>query len=187
MPDIVQIAADEPFTKDDIVHLNVPFREKDVAKAHGARFDGESKRWYVPAGENLAPFKQWIWIDLHCPYAEKDMVKSLGAKYDGETKKWQIPMSANQESFKRWLYPWTPLNVSAGSRNKVKKLGAVCENGTWFAPGDALLAPFLKYIKPQAIAAASLSADAPNTPDTPNTPDSKRPRMAEGISPDRRS
>jgi len=29
-------------------YLNVPFGEKDVARKHGARFDGEAKKWYIP-------------------------------------------------------------------------------------------------------------------------------------------
>lgn len=36
--------------------LDVPFKEKDEAKALGARWDGGAKKWYVPDGKDLALF-----------------------------------------------------------------------------------------------------------------------------------
>jgi len=41
-------------------YLEVPFREKDAAKALGARWDGSAKKWYVPDGTALAPFQAWL-------------------------------------------------------------------------------------------------------------------------------
>lgn len=43
-----------------MIFLNVPFSEKDQAKALGARWDGSTKRWYVPEGKPTAPFQQWL-------------------------------------------------------------------------------------------------------------------------------
>lgn len=43
-----------------LVFLKVSFEEKDKAKALGARWHGDSRSWYVPAGVNPEPFKQWI-------------------------------------------------------------------------------------------------------------------------------
>lgn len=40
--------------------LEVQFKEKDQAKALGARWDGPAKKWYVPDGLDLAPFKAWL-------------------------------------------------------------------------------------------------------------------------------
>lgn len=40
--------------------LEVQFKEKDQAKALGARWDGPTKKWYVPDGLDLAPFKAWL-------------------------------------------------------------------------------------------------------------------------------
>ena len=40
--------------------LNVPFREKDQAKALGARWDPELKKWFVPKGADERPFQRWI-------------------------------------------------------------------------------------------------------------------------------
>ena len=44
-------------------YLTVPFKAKDTAKALGARWDGEARRWYVPDGQDLAPFGEWL-VDL---------------------------------------------------------------------------------------------------------------------------
>jgi hypothetical protein len=40
--------------------LNVPFAAKDQAKALGAQWHADQKRWVVPAGLDLAPFKAWL-------------------------------------------------------------------------------------------------------------------------------
>lgn len=41
-------------------YLIVDFKEKDAAKALGARWDGAQRQWYVPEGRELAPFAQWL-------------------------------------------------------------------------------------------------------------------------------
>lgn len=41
-------------------YLDVPFREKDDAKALGARWDAAARKWYVPDGKELAPFNAWL-------------------------------------------------------------------------------------------------------------------------------
>jgi hypothetical protein len=40
--------------------LNVPFADKDQAKALGAIWHPDQKRWVVPAGLELEPFKAWL-------------------------------------------------------------------------------------------------------------------------------
>ncbi len=42
-----------------MIILNVPYAEKEKAKALGARWNSERKAWYVPDGKDIAPFKQW--------------------------------------------------------------------------------------------------------------------------------
>jgi len=39
--------------------LNVPYAEKDEARALGARWNPVKKRWYVPDGVDAAPFAKW--------------------------------------------------------------------------------------------------------------------------------
>lgn len=40
-------------------YINVPFKEKDEAKALGARWDRQEQSWYVPAGVDASPFAKW--------------------------------------------------------------------------------------------------------------------------------
>jgi len=40
--------------------LNVPFKEKDEAKSHGARWNPAAKHWYIPEGVDDAPFAKWM-------------------------------------------------------------------------------------------------------------------------------
>ena len=40
--------------------LKVPFKEKDEAKALGARWNPDGKHWYVPEGVDAAPFEKWL-------------------------------------------------------------------------------------------------------------------------------
>ncbi|PPC88363.1 MAG: hypothetical protein CTY37_01190 [Methylotenera sp.] len=42
------------------ISLKVPFNEKDQAKSLGARWNAESKHWYVPQGIDVAPFEKWL-------------------------------------------------------------------------------------------------------------------------------
>ncbi|MEO7335393.1 MAG: exodeoxyribonuclease VII large subunit [Caldimonas sp.] len=41
-------------------YLNVPFRDKAEAKAKGARWDSETRKWFVPIGRDLEPFTSWL-------------------------------------------------------------------------------------------------------------------------------
>ena len=41
-------------------YLSVTFKDKDAAKALGARWDGERRQWFVPEGRELAPFAVWL-------------------------------------------------------------------------------------------------------------------------------
>ena len=44
-------------------YLNVPFRDKAEAKAKGARWDSETRKWFVPIGRDLEPFTTWLPVD----------------------------------------------------------------------------------------------------------------------------
>jgi exodeoxyribonuclease VII large subunit len=43
-----------------MIHLNVPFLEKDQVKVLGARWDPVKKAWYVPAGVEVKLFARWL-------------------------------------------------------------------------------------------------------------------------------
>ena len=44
---------------DSKTYLNVPFAQKDAAKALGARWDAANKKWYAPGDKDIALFAQW--------------------------------------------------------------------------------------------------------------------------------
>lgn len=43
-------------------YLNVPFADKEKAKAKGAKWDATKKKWYAPHGVDIHFFKPW-WPD----------------------------------------------------------------------------------------------------------------------------
>ena len=54
-------AGDETASDDgEKTYLNCPFDDKDECKALGGRWDGDAKKWYVPAGKDTAPFAKWL-------------------------------------------------------------------------------------------------------------------------------
>lgn len=44
---------------DTKIYLNVPYAQKDEAKALGARWDATNKKWYVPADKDITLFTKW--------------------------------------------------------------------------------------------------------------------------------
>ncbi len=40
--------------------IDVPFAEKDAAKALGARWNPDAKKWYIPEGVEKEKFAKWI-------------------------------------------------------------------------------------------------------------------------------
>ena len=47
------------FMSDKKVYLDCPYQDKDECKALGGRWDPEYRKWYVPAGMDLDPFRIW--------------------------------------------------------------------------------------------------------------------------------
>jgi len=60
-----QATGQDPIARDSParVWLDVPFAEKDQAKALGARFDGDVRRWYAPVGRAEA-LSRWAAPDI---------------------------------------------------------------------------------------------------------------------------
>ena len=46
-----------------MLFLNVPYAEKDEAKALGARWNPTKRRWYVPDGVSTVAFAKWAGQD----------------------------------------------------------------------------------------------------------------------------
>ena len=118
------------------LYIDVPFKEKDIAKSLGARWDRQQKSWYVPSGFDTSPFIQWfpsgeaspIAVNepvktetislgpdksperrfyLAVPYGERSAAKAAGALWDKETKAWYAGPKADMDR----LYRWFPNNA----------------------------------------------------------------------------
>jgi len=46
-------------TRESPTYINVPYKEKNEAKALGAKWDRQEASWYVPAGVDLSAFQKW--------------------------------------------------------------------------------------------------------------------------------
>ena len=97
--------------------IEVPFKQKDEAKALGAKWDRQEQSWYVPASVDPAPFAKWAQgaataaTDapkvsqaiqgqaeskkstqerqyLAVPYGEHVAAKAAGAMWDKAAKSW---------------------------------------------------------------------------------------------------
>ena len=56
-----------PFMSKKKIYLDCPYQDKDECKALGGRWDPDYRKWYVPAGLNLDPFRIWWSGDLNSP------------------------------------------------------------------------------------------------------------------------
>ena len=71
------------------VYINVPYSEKDEAKALGAKWDKQEKSWFVKPGADQAPFQKWLvpsqetLLDMNKVTAQfQDQASRLGLKID---------------------------------------------------------------------------------------------------------
>nr|WP_248697806.1 zincin-like metallopeptidase domain-containing protein [Pseudomonas syringae] len=120
----------------DRTYLNVPFKEKDQAKALGAKYDRQERSWYIPNGLDKELFSQWVNPPsvaatpetqtqsppvkavpipkalreyLAVPFGEKDAAKAAGALYDKVAHSWYVGPSGDTAALERWR----PENVSS--------------------------------------------------------------------------
>jgi phage/plasmid primase-like uncharacterized protein len=70
------------------VYINVPYSEKDEAKALGAKWDKQEKSWFIAPGTDQAPFKKWLEpvqdsLEMNKVTAQfQDQASRLGLKID---------------------------------------------------------------------------------------------------------
>jgi len=119
--------------QDDKTYINVPYREKNEAKALGASWDRGQQSWYIPAGVEQTPFSKWLQASdatstvqektniksatdevkadrqyLAVPYSERVAAKAEGALWDKQAKSWYAKPTADLGKLQRWL----PENVN---------------------------------------------------------------------------
>ena len=94
-----------PSISDETVYLEVPFPEKDRAKAAGARWDPRKVQWYAPPGTDLTELQTWIKhrIYLKCDFQDKTTVAEHGARWDRVQQRWYITSDMDPSPFRSWL------------------------------------------------------------------------------------
>ncbi|CAG1022516.1 partial DNA primase TraC, partial [Methylococcales bacterium] len=105
-------------------YIDVPFSQKEEAKALGARWDRQEKSWYVPTSIDPLPFAKWERAEaattealpkaedsiptrqerqyLAVPYGERQAAKDHGALWDKAAKSWYVGPNADMEKLQRW-------------------------------------------------------------------------------------
>jgi N12 class adenine-specific DNA methylase/antirestriction protein ArdC/phage/plasmid primase-like uncharacterized protein len=123
--------------------INVPFKEKDVAKALGAKWDRQEKSWYVPANVDLTAFTKWIRVDSEIPAATQstEQLSSID--------KTPVAVFDPQASQKEREY----LAVPYGERAAAKAAGAVWDKAakSWYVGPDANMDKLARW-KPDNVA-----------------------------------
>jgi antirestriction protein ArdC/phage/plasmid primase-like uncharacterized protein len=114
--------------QDDKTYINVPYREKNEAKALGASWDRGQQSWYIPVGVEQTPFSKWLQagkvtstaqektniktatddvksgrLYLAVPYNERFLAKVEGAFWDKQVKSWYAKSTADLGKLQRWL------------------------------------------------------------------------------------
>ena len=111
--------------------INVPFKEKEEAKALGAKWDRQEQSWYVPANLDMAPFAKWTQeqaktvagdaqtpavasdqpatkkaaegrVYLAVPYKDRIEAKAAGAEWDKSAKSWFAGPGADMAKLDKW-------------------------------------------------------------------------------------
>jgi putative DNA primase/helicase len=111
--------------------IDVPYKQKDEAKAMGAKWDRHQQSWYVPAGVDPVPFTKWAQEGprtvageaqarraptddkpsdtlaggrqyLAVPYSERFVAKAAGATWDKAAKSWYAGPDADMATLQKW-------------------------------------------------------------------------------------
>jgi putative DNA primase/helicase len=111
--------------------IDVPFTEKEEAKALGAKWDRKAQSWYVPTGADPGRFAKWKGGEsipgepvlnapgeagsrteaasaqartyLAVPYADRAAAKAAGALWDRLAKSWYAGENADRSLLTKWL------------------------------------------------------------------------------------
>ena len=89
----------------DKIYFDVPFGQRELAKAAGLRWDGAVRKWYAASAEIAEAFalpvetiaQAPVEPDRHyfnVPFLRKEHAKAMGMRFDGVRKLWFAPNSA---------------------------------------------------------------------------------------------
>jgi hypothetical protein len=85
--------------------LDVPFEQKDVAKAAGFKWDNTARKWYAATAEVAEAFSASLALEVEpvtkrerqyfqVPFLQKDRAKAIGMRFDGSRKCWYTESEA---------------------------------------------------------------------------------------------
>lgn len=77
------VVASEQDSMDEDTYLTTQYKDRESVKAVGARWDANERRWYEPAGRDLAPFAAWFSehrLNLGCTTTMEMGVDRAGAR-----------------------------------------------------------------------------------------------------------
>lgn len=122
-------------------YLDVPYAEKNQAKALGARWDGKAKSWYAPEGTDLKPLQKWM------PQTQEQAQSEVQAPQKSEPdiqiqtpqQEAYMPTAANEKTY---------LAVPFDEKDDAKALGARWDSKakSWCAPEGTDLNPLQKWM-----------------------------------------
>lgn len=80
------------------IYLYVPYKDKEIVKTYGAKFDVNARKWYIDSKSShveyltnnypdINPYEK-VYIDVS--YSEKENAREFGAKFDWDKKLWYI-------------------------------------------------------------------------------------------------
>jgi len=74
-------------------YLNVSYKERDLAKKLGARWDPSVKRWYCPSGSALATIFDWR-KEAHSDQALKDSGFAAKEAKVAHNQNFELPLAS---------------------------------------------------------------------------------------------
>lgn len=124
-------------------YINCPYAESSKAKALGAKWNPEMKKWYVPKGMDLSPFERWF------PKEDKQQeTAQFNEKMSNQDNK--VRHEKNQHTAMQTHSPdaVTYLRVNFDEKDQVKALGARWnpEIKKWYVPEGKDLTPFEQWL-----------------------------------------
>lgn len=106
------------------IYIDVPYREKEEAKALGAKWDRQEQSWYIPADKDESAFAKWTQreasaaretresagesVYLAVPYGERMAAKAAGAVWDQTARSWYAGPKADMARLERWAADKVP-------------------------------------------------------------------------------
>ncbi|ALS68386.2 zincin-like metallopeptidase domain-containing protein [Pandoraea apista] len=120
--------------REGLTYLDVPYKQKNEAKALGAKWDRGASSWYVPPGVDANAFSKWIpaagaaegaaqqpsqqpsrtpdqnhRVYLAVPYDDREEARAAGAKWDKRAGSWYVGSGADVSKLARWKPENVPL------------------------------------------------------------------------------